>query len=73
VPKDQVPVFETPAPDVPEPHWTELPLADKFHDAARDRDDVGGEGGAGGRRIKPSRSVRANERGDDDRDFERER
>lgn len=73
VPEDQVPVFETPPSDVPEPHWTELPLADKFHDAARDRDDVGGESGSGGRRIKPSRSARGNERGDDDKDFERER
>ncbi|MCF8710310.1 relaxase/mobilization nuclease domain-containing protein [Rhizorhapis sp. SPR117] len=73
VPDDQVPVFETPPPDMPEPHWTELPLADKFHDAARDRDEAGSENGAGGRRIKPSRSARGNERGDDDRDFERER
>jgi hypothetical protein len=58
---------------MPEPHWTELPLADKFHDAARDRDDAGGENETGGRRIKPSRSARGNERGDDDKDFERER
>lgn len=73
VPEDQVPVFETPPADVPEPHWTELPLADKFHDAARDRDGEAGESESGGRRIKPSRSARGNERGDDDKDFERER
>jgi len=57
----------------PEPHWTELPLADEFHEAARDRYDVGSESGAGGRRIKPSRSTREKQRGDDDKDFERER
>lgn len=73
VPKGQLPVFEASAPDVPEPHWTELPLANKFHDVARDRDDVRGGIGSGGRRIKPSRSKRGSERGDDDRDFERER
>ncbi|MEF2554397.1 relaxase/mobilization nuclease domain-containing protein, partial [Aurantimonas sp. A2-1-M11] len=73
VPKDQAPMFETPTPALPEPHWTELPLANEFREAARDRDETGGESGTGGRRIKPSRSKRGNERGDDDRDFERER
>jgi len=73
VPEDQVPVFESPPSNVPEPHWTELPLADKFHDAARDRGGEAGERESGGRRIKPSRSARGNERGDDDKDFERER
>lgn len=73
MPEDQVPVFETPTLDVPEPHWTELPLANEFREAARDRDEAGGARGSDGRRIKPSRSKRGSERGDDDKDFERER
>lgn len=73
LPEDRVPVPGKLLPEAPEPHWTEMSLADKFHDAARDRDDVGGESGTGGRRIKPSRSARGKERGDDDKDFERER
>ncbi|KXF77965.1 hypothetical protein ATN84_24435 [Paramesorhizobium deserti] len=73
VPRDQAEVLETPAPNVPEPHWTELPLADEYLEAARDRDEVGDESGTGGRRIKPSRSKRGSERDDDNKDFERER
>lgn len=65
--------IEVEANQAPEPHWTELPLADEFHEAARDRYDVGSGSGAGGRRIKPSRSTRGKQRGDDDKDFERER
>jgi len=73
IPEDQVPVFESPPPAVPEPHWTELPLADEFREAARDKEESGGERGSGGRRIRPSRSARGNERDGDDKDFERER
>jgi hypothetical protein len=73
VPEDQVPVFENPPPAVPEPHWTELPLADTFRDAARDSADERSESRSGGRQIRPSRSARGNERDGDDRDFERER
>lgn len=69
----QAPEIEGKVKQAPQPHWTELPLADKFHDAARDRDDAGSESGAGQRRIRPSRAARGNERGDDDKDFERER
>lgn len=72
IPQDQVPVFEVPPPAVPEPHWTELPLADEFREAARDK-EASGERGSGGRRIRPSRSARGNERDGDDKDFERER
>lgn len=73
MPEDRVHVPGTSSPEAPEPHWSEMPLADKFHEAARDRDDVDGETGASGRRTKPSRSSRGRERGDDDKDFERER
>ncbi|MGB3832654.1 MAG: relaxase/mobilization nuclease domain-containing protein [Mesorhizobium sp.] len=72
IPEDQVPVFEAPPSAVPEPHWTELPLADEFREAVRDKDEPG-ERGSGGRRIRPSRSARGNERDGDDKDFERER
>ncbi len=73
VPEDQAPVFETPPPVMPEPHWTELPLADKFRDAAQDSDGEREDSETGGRRIRPSRSARGNERDGDDKDFERER
>lgn len=68
----QAPGIELEVKQAPQPHWTELPLADKFHDIARDRDNAGSESGAG-RRIRPSRAARGNERGDDDKEFERER
>src|SRR5690606_27979738 len=73
VPKDLVPAIESLHPNVPELHWADLPLADKFHSAARDRDGEGEKSGASGRRIKPSRSKRGIERSDNDKDFERER
>lgn len=63
------------APEIPDPHWTELPLADEFHRAARDRDVTREEDEA--RLFRPSRASRRGERGRDqeqDRDdFERER
>lgn len=73
IPDDQAPVFETPPAAMPESHWTELPLADKFRDAARDSGGEREDSESGGRRIRPSRSARGNERDGDDRDFERER
>lgn len=72
VPEDRVPGIEILRPDVPESHWADLPLADKFHDAAQERDEEGSESGAAGRWIKPSRSKRGKERSDEDKDFERE-
>lgn len=73
VPVQRGPDPGAPATGLPEVHWTELPLADKFRDAARDRDGGGDDGGSGGRRIRRSRSARGPERGEDGKDFERER
>jgi hypothetical protein len=73
IPADQVPDMGLPASGAPDPHWTELPLADKFRNAARDRDGSGDDGGSGGRRIRRSRAARGPERGEDGKDFERER
>lgn len=66
-------MFEGPPPAVPEPHWTELPLADEFREVARDKEESGRERRSGGRRIRPSRSARGNERDGDDKNLERER
>lgn len=73
VSEDQVPAFETLPSAVPEPHWTELPLANEFREAARDKEEAKTDRGSGGRRIRPSRAARSDERDGDDRDFERER
>lgn len=73
VPRDQAEAFDTPPPDVPEPDWTELPLANEFREAARDKEETGGKRKSGGRRISPSRAARGNERDGDDKDFERDR
>lgn len=74
VSEEQLAVFDTPKPqDMPEPHWTELPLANEFREAARDRDEANADRSSGGRRVKPSRSARRDDRDGDDRDFERER
>ncbi|WP_276200624.1 relaxase/mobilization nuclease domain-containing protein [Chelatococcus sp. XZ-Ab1] len=59
--------------DFTEPHWTELPLADEFREAARDRDVVERKGESGGARIRRSRSSRGPTRDDDGPDIERER
>ncbi|WP_372837471.1 relaxase/mobilization nuclease domain-containing protein [Phaeovulum sp.] len=63
----------------PEPHWTELPLADQFREAARDGgdgDNGGDEGTVEPKRIsraeRRSEHTRSRRRGRDD-DFERER
>lgn len=74
VSEGQLAAFDTPKPqDMPEPHWTELPLANEFREAARDRDEANADRSSGGRRVKPSRSARRDDRDGDDRDFERER
>lgn len=74
VSEEQLAAFDTPKPqDMPEPHWTELPLANEFREAARDRDEANADRSSGGRRVKPSRSARRDDRDGDDRDFERER
>ncbi|MEN5247283.1 relaxase/mobilization nuclease domain-containing protein [Brucella pseudintermedia] len=67
--------LEVEANQAPEPHWTELPLADKFQNAARDNNRNPSEGsGSDTRRIKPSRATRNRGRDrDGDKDFERER
>lgn len=73
-PERRVAEIEVEAKQAPDPHWTELPLADKFQDAARDSSQMVRESNAEGRRIKPSRATR--DRGNDrdgDKDFERER
>jgi len=54
-------------------HWTELPLADEFREAARDRDIVERKGESDGARIRRSRSSRGRARDDDGPDIERER
>lgn len=61
------------ARDFTDPHWTELPLADEFREAARDRDVVERKGESGGARIRRSRSSRGPARDDDGPDIERER
>lgn len=73
-PGRRVSKIEVEANQSPDPHWTELPLADKFQDAARDSSQSAHESSADGRRLKPSRATR--DRGNDrdgDKDFERER
>jgi hypothetical protein len=59
--------------DFTEPHWTELPLANEFREAARDGDIVERKGESGGARIRRSRSSRGPARHDDGPDIERER
>src|SRR5690606_23917085 len=66
--------LEVEVKQAPEPHWTELPLADQFRDAARDSAETTDGSSSEGRRIKLSRAAR--DRGNDrdgDKDFERER
>ncbi|MDF1600939.1 relaxase/mobilization nuclease domain-containing protein [Mesorhizobium sp. YIM 152430] len=67
---------QAPARTFVQPHWTELPLSEKFLRAARDRDDVG-RGGEDTRGVRISRSERPGERDarkkGRDGDFERER
>ncbi len=67
-------VDPAPVPDAPEPHWTELPLSDTSHRAAREQE---AERDDGDDRFRPSRGTRRGERTrerDRDRDdFERER
>ena len=54
VPEDQMPVFENSPPAVPESHWTELPLADEFREAARGTEESGGGSGRRDRRAAMS-------------------
>ena len=62
----------TPSSTEQDQHWTELPLANSFHEAARESEN-GAEPIETGRRIRPSRSSRRTEHDRDENDFERER
>lgn len=58
----------------PEPHWTELPLADTFHRAARDQETVqDGDDRFRPSRVSPDERRRDREKDKDRDDFERER
>lgn len=67
-----------PPTDMPDPHWTELPLSDTFGRAAEEQTvETSSDSGGQEPRIRPSRSSRPSERGTEKGrardDFERER
>lgn len=74
VSEDQLTAFDAPSHHgMPDPHWTELPLANEFREAARGKEEASGRSDSDGRRIRPPRSARGKGRDGEDKDFERER